>query len=83
MTGLLENTFLNEKNCSKTIYVNGRKVAEGRVEKTQPGVYSADETADVGIDEATQAAAAVFTDMRDSKFTGFVKEVTISVPAKK
>lgn len=31
-----------------TLFVNGDKVAEGRIEKTQPAVFSADETADVG-----------------------------------
>jgi hypothetical protein len=33
-----------------TLYVNGKKVAEGRIERTQPMIFSADETADVGID---------------------------------
>jgi arylsulfatase len=63
-----------------TLYVDGEKVAEGRVEKTQPLVYSADETADVGIDEATQVADQVFKDVDDSDFTGFVTDVTISIP---
>ena len=31
-----------------TIYVDGQSVGEGRVEHTQPLVFSADETADVG-----------------------------------
>ena len=62
-----------------SLYVDGEKVAEGRVEKTQPGVYSADETADVGVDEATQVAD-VFEDVDDSEFTGYVTSVTISIP---
>ncbi len=65
-----------------TLYVDGKKVAEGRVEKTQPAVYSADETADVGMDEATQVAATVFKDVEDSDFTGTVEEVTIAIPAR-
>ena len=36
--------------------VNGKAVAEGRVEKTQPNIFSADETADVGIDNQTPVA---------------------------
>ena len=36
-----------------TIYVNDKKVAEGRIERTQPMIFSADETADVGEDDAT------------------------------
>jgi len=63
-----------------TLYVDGEKVAEGRVEKTQPLLYSADETADVGRDESTQSADLVFKDVEDSNFTGFVKSVTISIP---
>ncbi|MGB7489710.1 MAG: arylsulfatase, partial [Thermoanaerobaculia bacterium] len=63
-----------------TLYVDGEKVAEGRVERTEPGVYSADETADVGRDEATQVADKVFKDVDDSEFTGYVTNVTISIP---
>ena len=62
------------------IYVDGEKVAEGRIEKTQPAVFSADETADVGKDDATQVADLVFKDVADSEFTGFVNMVTISIP---
>lgn len=32
------------------------------------------------MDEATQVADLVFEDVEDSKFTGFVKSVTISIP---
>ncbi len=63
-----------------TLYVDGKKVAEGRVEKTEPLVYSADETVDVGVDEATQVADKVFEDVHDSEFTGFVTSVTIAIP---
>jgi len=56
-------------------------VADGRVDRTQPAVYSADETADVGVDEATQVADKVFEDVEDSEFTGVVTHVTISIPA--
>ncbi|MCT4624371.1 MAG: arylsulfatase [Schleiferiaceae bacterium] len=67
------------KGGMATLYVNGEKVAEGRVEKTQPGVFSADETADVGVDDATQVADLVFKDVEDSEFTGFVDKVTVSI----
>ena len=63
-----------------TLYVDGEKVTKGRVAKTQPAVYSADETADVGLDESTQVADKVFTDVKDSDFTGYVTNVTISIP---
>jgi hypothetical protein len=35
-----------------TLYINDRKVGEGRVEKTVPFIFSADETMDVGGDLA-------------------------------
>ena len=60
-----------------TLYVNGEKVSEGRVERTTPAVFSGDETADVGKDDATQVVA-VFENVRDSHFTGSIPSVTIS-----
>ena len=62
------------------IYVNGTLVAEGRVEKSVPAVFSADETADVGKDDATQVADKVFANVEESTFTGYVNKVTISIP---
>lgn len=70
----------NGKGGIATIFIDGKEVAKGRVEKTQPAVFSADETADVGLDDATQVADLVFKDLNDSKFTGYVKNVTISIP---
>jgi arylsulfatase len=64
-----------------TLYVDGKKVAEGRIDKTEPMVFSADETADVAKDDATQVVAA-FKDVHDSKFTGYVKKVVIRIPEK-
>jgi arylsulfatase A-like enzyme len=61
-----------------TIFVNDKKVAEGRIEKTEPNVFSADETADVGMDEGT-VVVPLFTSIEDSKFTGHVKTVTVSI----
>jgi len=48
--------------------------------KMECSIYSGDETADVGLDEATQSADLVFKNVEDSEFTGFVKSVTISIP---
>ncbi len=72
----------NGKGGQATLYVDGKQVAEGRVDKTVPSVFSADETADVGQDDATQVADKVFKDVEDSKFTGHVNKVTISIPKK-
>jgi arylsulfatase A-like enzyme len=57
------------------LYVDGQQVAEGRVPKTQPFAFSADEGADVGVDAET----AVSNDYKqgDNKFTGKIISVTI------
>jgi arylsulfatase len=67
------------KGGTATIYVNGEKVGEGRIEKTQPAVFSADETADVGKDDATQVVNFLFKDVHDSEFTGYVNKVEIKL----
>ena len=67
------------KGATVSISVDGQEVAKGRVEKTVPGVFSADETADVGRDDATQVADLVFQNSRESEFTGNVNSVTISI----
>jgi arylsulfatase len=36
-----------------TITIDGDKVGEGRIEKTQPGIFSVDDLADVGTDDGT------------------------------
>jgi arylsulfatase len=61
-----------------TLFVNDLKVAEGRIERTQPVFFSADETADVGIDLATPVVEAIGSEAR-SRFTGEIPKVTIEV----
>jgi arylsulfatase A-like enzyme len=65
------------KGGAGTITVNGAKVAGGRIKRTQPNIFSADETADVGVDEATP----VTEDYKegDNKFTGKIQKVTIEL----
>jgi arylsulfatase len=60
-----------------TLYVNDKKVAEGRIERTQPAIFSADETADVGMDDATPVSEDYKSS--DSKFTGKILKVTVDV----
>ena len=56
-----------------TITIDGTKVGEGRIEKTQPGIFSVDDLADVGTDDGTPVA-----DYGTSrKFTGTLNKVTI------
>jgi arylsulfatase len=61
-----------------TLYVNGVKVAEGRIEHTQAGLFSADETADVGIDLGTPVVEAIGAE-HASKFSGHIPKVTVEV----
>jgi arylsulfatase A-like enzyme len=56
-----------------TITVNNKKVAEGRIEKTQPGIFSVDDLADVGVDDGTHVADYGTS----SKFNGKIANVTI------
>ena len=44
------------KGGTATLFVDGDKAGEGRVEGTVPMVFSADETADVGTDYASPVA---------------------------
>jgi arylsulfatase len=56
-----------------TISIDGAKAAEGRIDKTQPGIFSVDDLADVGIDEGTWVADYGAS----ARFTGHVDKVTI------
>lgn len=65
------------KGGTATIFVNGSNVATGRIDKTQGMFFSADETAGVGIDDATP----VSSDYKEegNAFTGKIVKVTIDV----
>lgn len=60
-----------------TIYINGEEVASGRVEKTEPVIFSADETASIGVDLETPVAKDY--SRSTSKFTDKIDKVTISL----
>jgi arylsulfatase A-like enzyme len=66
------------KGGTGTLFVNGEKVGEGRIERTQPGMFSADETADVGIDLGTPVVEAIGAE-HASRFTGRIEKVTVEV----
>jgi arylsulfatase A-like enzyme len=65
------------KGGTATLYVDGKKSGEGRVEKTEPMIFSADETCDVGY----EAGSPVTYDYRKSsnKFSGEVNWVEIDL----
>lgn len=58
-----------------TLSANGKKLAEGRLERTQPGIFSVDDMADVGVDDGTPVADYG----RSSKFSGKVHDVKIQL----
>jgi hypothetical protein len=66
------------KGGTGTLFVDDQKVAEGRIERTQPMVFPADETADVGIDLATPVVETIGSEA-ESRFTGRIPKVTIAV----
>jgi arylsulfatase len=66
------------KGGKATLYVNGKQVAEGRVEKTQPNIFSADETADVGMDNQTPVAEGIGIGP-ETRFAGKINKITLEV----
>jgi arylsulfatase len=66
------------KGGGGTLSVNGQKVAEGRIERTQPFLFSVDDTADVGIDLGTPVVERIGTGRR-SRFTGRIPKLTLKV----
>ena len=60
-----------------TLFLNGKKVGVARVEKTEAEFWSADETANVGIDRETPVCSDY--DEETSKFTGKIGKVMITL----
>jgi arylsulfatase len=69
------------KGGTGTIFVNGKKVAEGRIEHTQL-FFSADEGADVGEDGETPVTED-YGIAAPYKFTGKIGKVTVDIAAMK
>jgi arylsulfatase A-like enzyme len=61
-----------------TLYIDDKKVGEGRIERTQAGIFSADETADVGIDLATPVVERIGAEAK-SKFNGSIPKLVVEV----
>ena len=66
-----------------TLSVNGKQVAEGRIDRTQPNMYSADETADVGLDNQTPVAEGIGIGRDETRFTGTIKRIVVEVKPEK
>ena len=65
------------KGGTATLFVDGTKVGEGRVDATVPMAFSADETCDVGSDTATP----VTDDIREgeTEFNGRIRWVELAI----
>jgi arylsulfatase len=60
-----------------SLFVNDKKVGEGRLEHTQPMAFSIDDAADVGMDEGTPVVEDYLP--KDTKFTGTIRKVVVAV----
>ena len=65
------------KGGTVSLYVDGAKVGEGRVDATQPMIFSGDETTDVGSDGGTPVSDDYGP--KDSRFNGRVRWVQIDL----
>ncbi|MCU0576228.1 MAG: arylsulfatase [Desulfobacterota bacterium] len=66
------------KGGTGTIFVNDKKVAQGRIENTQPMIFSADEGTDVGEDGETPVTEN-YGIKAPYSFTGRIAKVTVDV----
>ena len=65
------------KGGDVTLYYDGTAVGTGRVGATQPMIFSADETTDIGYESGTTVTPDYTT--RDSRFTGKINWVQIDL----
>jgi hypothetical protein len=65
------------KGGEVTLYIDGKAVGNGRLERTAPAVFSADETSDVGVKHGSPLSPD--TPPHTSAFTGTVDVVAIEI----
>ncbi|HEY9663858.1 MAG TPA: hypothetical protein V6C65_35870, partial [Allocoleopsis sp.] len=65
------------KGGNVALYYDGQPVGNGRVEATQPMIFSADETTDIGYESGTPVSPDY--DTHSSKFTGKIHWVQLDV----
>ena len=65
------------KGGNVTLYHDGSPVGSGRVDATQPMIFSADETTDIGYESGTTVATDYTA--QDSRFAGKIKWVQLDV----
>lgn len=64
------------KGGTGTIFVNDKKVGEGKIARTQANFFSADEGADIGMDLGTSVASSYAVPFA---FTGDISKVTVDL----
>ena len=69
----------NGKGGDATIIVSDGSKGNGRIEKTQPNMFSADETADVGLDNQTPVAEGIGYGPEETTFTGKIDKIIIEI----
>ena len=69
----------NGKGGNGILYVNDKEVANARIERTQPNLFSADETADVGLDNQTPVALGIGYGPEETKFNGKIDKVGVEL----
>jgi arylsulfatase len=60
-----------------TLFVNGKQVGSGRIDQTNANIFSADDNADVGVDEGTGVSSAY--KQHENRFTGKIDKVLVEV----
>ena len=65
------------KGGTATLLINGKPVGSGRVERTNANIFSADDAADVGVDEGTNVSSGYR--QHGNAFNGGIEKITIDV----
>jgi hypothetical protein len=65
------------KGGTGTLLLNKKKIGSGRIEQTNANIFSADDAADVGVDEGTNVSSAY--KQHDNKFTGKIDKVRVDI----
>lgn len=69
----------NGKGGDASISVSDGSKGKGRIERTQPNMFSADETADVGLDNQTPVAESIGYGPEETQFTGKIDKVVVTI----
>ena len=70
------------KGGDATLFIDGKQVAQGRIEKTIPVRFSLDETLDIGADMGTPVIET-YADKMPFKYGGTLKKVVVVLEPEK